>query len=63
MEGWPFDEGFPKNRCGNFKVILMNGETASATIDLSTQYRNEGIKWKIKGQTWDKQQVAAWMEV
>ena len=62
MQGWPFNEGIPKNRQGSFQVILSDGQIATATIDLSTQYQAEGIQWKTKGQTWDKQQVAAWKE-
>ena len=63
LQGWPFNEGIPKNRMSSFNIILSDGQIATATVDLTTQYCAEGIQWKTKGNTWNKQQVAAWKEI
>jgi hypothetical protein len=68
-EGFPFDEGFPKN-CGPtddkiYQLIARTGERYLAEVDFSTQYRAEGLNWKRldRGTNYDKGLIVAWREI
>lgn len=62
--GFPFKEGFPKNTAGQFEIILQDGSLEKARVDLDTQYRSEGVRWRTsENATYDKHVVVAWREV
>ena len=65
LEGFPFNEDLPKNKEGFFEIILRDGSCLLAHLDLSTQYRAEGIQWidNRDGTTWPRSLVAAWKSV
>lgn len=64
LPGFPFKEGFPKNTDGQFEIILQDGSLEKARVDLGTQYRSEGLKWRTsENTTYDKHVVVAWREV
>lgn len=61
LPGFPFNEGFPKDREAQCDIILNDGTLHKATLNLETQYRAEGIQWKDStSETWPKTLVAAW---
>lgn len=69
IDGFPFNEGFPSggpfgNVNKQYALVLRNGERASASVDYSTQYRTEGLRWRTSdGESLDKYVVAAWKEL
>ncbi len=73
LAGFPFNEGFPKNRTPGeiFEIIASDGEKYLATLDLSEQYTVEGISWDAfsvwsgtrytgTSETFRKENVAGW---
>ena len=64
FQGFPFMEGLPKNRMGTYEIILADGERAQAMLDLSTQYRAEGIQWRtLDGRIFHPHVIACWRSV
>lgn len=63
-KGWPFKEGFPKNHYGKiYTIIDWLGNRFLATLDLSRQYRDEGIEWKPqRGINIYPSHIMAWKE-
>jgi len=66
LPGWPYTEGFPIDKSLEilYEIILGDGQTEAVYLDLSTQYRTEGIGWRSSSgsKTWDKTSVAAWRQ-
>jgi len=70
LKGYPFNEGFPTGGpFGNFnkpyELILRDGSRSMAYVSYDTQYRAEGLQWKLldKGRLLDRCVVAAWIKV
>ena len=62
--GFPYKEELPSNRHGEFQIITYKCETQIAHLDLSTQYRAEGVLWRIVGgASIERHQVAAWKRI
>ena len=66
LPGWPYKEELPIDRSLEilYEIILEDSQTEAVYLDLSTQYRNEGIRWRSSSgsKTWDKTSVAAWRQ-
>ena len=62
IPGFPFTEGIPRENQleGRFEVIFRDGERCDARLDLSTQYRAEGIQWRTSHGIFPKTVVACW---
>ena len=61
----PFDEGWPRGRdpTTEFTLITWHGERVVARLDLSQQYKADGISWRtLSGECFHKHQVIAWCE-
>jgi hypothetical protein len=65
LPGFPFQEKIPQDdEQAIYEIILRDGSIIKAMVDLTTQYRAEGIQWKqLHGINYDKYMVAAWRKV
>ena len=63
-DGFPFDEGFPQRPVGRvYEIIERDGIKSDAIVDLSRQYRNEGIEWQtLGGRNIYRHVVVGWRE-
>ncbi|HCC83938.1 TPA: hypothetical protein DEP96_03750 [Candidatus Uhrbacteria bacterium] len=60
IPGFPYNEGLPVARDEEYVIILGDGRRLAATLDLSTQYRTEGIQWATSEGIFPQFSVAAW---
>lgn len=65
IPGYPFRQDLPEcDLFGEYEIILPTGEILRATVDYSTQYRAEGINWRLmNGKFVDRYSVVAWRKV
>ncbi|NTV31458.1 NUDIX hydrolase [candidate division WWE3 bacterium] len=57
QEGWPI--GYPREE--EFIIRLRDGSFHRARVDFTTQYRDEGLRWRTsRGQLVDKSIVVCW---
>ncbi len=69
-EGFPFDEGFPKDTSPNnnkdYTLVFRDGTRLTGSPDYSSQYSTEGMAWRIhqpsEFSTLGRQVIAAWCE-
>ncbi len=62
--GFPFNEGFPKDIEKSCFLLLRDGRIEIARVDISDQYRSEGIAWRTQsGDRIDKHVVAGWAQI
>lgn len=70
-EGYPFDEGFPGGASPlgitEYELIFRTGERLRASVDFSTQYRAEGLRWAVKQhgrrRSLERWPIVAWRQV
>lgn len=69
-EGFPFDEGFPRNAFNDsakeYSLIFVDGTRLTGRPDYSRMYMSEGIEWEIKPPSefrgLARHVIAAWCE-